>query len=140
MNEAKKQSNFILFLKSLRAILTGFIIIAALSFGTDYAMGLLQRGNINIAFQYIVFVIFYRTFYNVIGCYFIAKLSPNYPVRHALFAGLIGFIISIVETIVLWNKNVGPVWYSLSVGLLCLPSAWFGAELFLLRESRPKKE
>jgi hypothetical protein len=110
----------------------GFASIVVLSYATDAALegsGVLPYDNLNVAWPLIVGVIVYRLAYSVLGCYIAARLAPDRPMRHALALGGLGLVLSIVGTVVSWNLNLGPAWYSLTLVAFSLPSAWLGGSL-----------
>jgi len=47
----------------------------------------------------------YRTIFSVAGSYITARLAPNRPMLHALVLGGLGLLVSIVGTVVTWNKD-----------------------------------
>jgi len=117
-------------------VLAGIVVGAALSLGTDLALGAL--GITPPIRQWHTPWLFglataYRTIYNILGSYAIAWLAPNRPMGHALFAGVLGLIVSAIGTAVAWNRaELGPRRYPLALAVLALPSAWVGAKLWLL--------
>lgn len=126
-------------LKSIGAVLAGFVATFALSYGTDGILRLIGvlPGALPMygSELQIITVIIYRTIYNVAGAYIAARLAPNHPMRHALVLGSVGFVLSILVTAVTWNTNLGPAWYSISIIVLALPSAWLGGKLRLKFDS-----
>lgn len=74
----------------------------------------------------------YRTVYGVLGAYVAARLAPYRPMTHALVLGGIGFFVSILGTVVTWNKGpeYGQHWYPITLIVLAIPTAWLGAKLF----------
>ena len=123
-------------LKSIRAGVAGFIVGAILSFATDYVLetaGVLPHGNLYVSSLLIWAVLFYRSVYNTLGCYIVARLAPNHPMRHAPVLGVIGTILSIVGAIATANMNLVPAWYAWTLAALSMPSAWLGGKLFELR-------
>lgn len=124
-------------LKSIWAVLAGFIIVFALSYGTDFgllAAGVLPKGGLPMygSELLIITIIVYRSIYNVVGGYIMARLAPNHPMAHALTGGMIGFVLSLVGTIATRDMNLGPAWYAWAIVLVALPTAWLGGKLFLL--------
>jgi hypothetical protein len=117
-------------LKSIWAILAGFLFVVVISVVTD---ALLEKtGLMKIPFDYnagwfIALVIIYRTVYGIIGSYITATVAPSRPMRHAMIGGFIGLALSITGAIVMWDKP--PHWYALSLIVLALPSAWVGGRL-----------
>ena len=121
-------------LKSIGAVLVGFIVGAVLSIGTDKlleAIGILPHGNLWVSNALIAFVLFYRTVYNILGCYIVARLAPNHALRHALVVGVIGTIISILGAIVTKDMDIGPAWYAWTLAALSLPASWVGGKLYV---------
>lgn len=119
-------------LKSIRAALAGMLTGIVLSLGTDYILtstGVLPQSNLWVPAQLIGFVLFYRTAYNVLGSYIIARLAPSHPMRHAIIVGILGTAVSIVGAIATRDMNLGPAWYAWTLAALTLPSAWLGAML-----------
>jgi hypothetical protein len=43
--------------------------------------------------------------YGVAGGYITARFAPNRPMLHALVLGVLGLAVSIVGTVVTWNKG-----------------------------------
>jgi hypothetical protein len=74
----------------------------------------------------------YRIVFGIIGCYVTARLAPNRPLTHALWLGYIGVVISVVATVITWNKGpeFGPHWYPIALALISIPSAWIGGKLY----------
>ena len=118
-------------LKSIGAILTGFIAGAMLSIGTDLLLektGFMRMDTFKeSAWWALLIVILYRCTYNVLGCYIAASLAPNKPMRHALIIGIIGTVFSILGSIAMWDKAIA--WYNISIILTALPCAWLGGKL-----------
>ncbi len=125
--------------KSIGAFVAGLAVTFALSYGTDYLLrlvGVLPKENIYVASFIIVAVILYRSVYNVIGGYTVARLAPNRAVSHAMVIGVLGTIGSLGGAIATWNLHVGPHWYPLMLAALSLPAAWYGGTLSLRRGGR----
>ncbi len=120
-------------LKSIGAILAGFVTGALLSIGADFLMehlGLMSMENFKQnSLSVILIVLLYRFVFNVAGCYLTALLAPNQPMKHVIIIGIIGTVLSIVGTIAMWDKAI-PL-YNLTIILMSLPSAWLGGYLFL---------
>jgi uncharacterized membrane protein YjfL (UPF0719 family) len=85
---------------------------------------------------FILFVIFYRTIYGVVGTYVTASLAPNNPMRHAMIGGFIGLAISLAGAIL--RREDGPGWYAISLVVLALPTAWLGGKLRLMKTLTPQ--
>lgn len=118
-------------LKSVGAVLSGFILIVFLSIITDLllkAVGVLPYDHLFVSTGLILVVIFYRSVYSLLGCYLAAKLAPGSPMKHALALGVIGIIISAIGAIV--AADLGPTWYAWTLVVVALPIAWLGGKLF----------
>lgn len=118
--------------KSIAAILTGFILVVVVSILTDLIFvntGIMKQPfNLNSSY-FIIFVIFYRSVYGTIGSFLTARLAPNRPMLHSMIGGLIGFVISIIGAIAMWDTP--PHWYAIMLIITALPCAWLGGKLFL---------
>jgi hypothetical protein len=126
-------------LKSIGAILAGFIVVFALSYGTDALLeqlGVIPKGRLPMyGSEAIIFMILaYRTIYNIVGSYLVARLAPSHPMRHALIIGALGFVGSIGGAIA--GGDLGPAWYAWSIVVVALPCAWLGGKLFELRSAK----
>jgi len=51
---------------------------------------------------------------------------------HALMLGVLGLAVSIVGTVVTWNKGpaFGPHWYPIALVVLAMPQCWAGGKLY----------
>lgn len=119
--------------KSIGAGIVGIAVGASLSLGTDFlleSIGILPHGNLYISAWLIWAVLLYRSAYNIIGFYFVARLAPNYPMRHALVLGLIGTAVSIAGAVATANMNLGPTWYAWTLVALTMPAAWLGGWIY----------
>ena len=121
-------------MKSVGALLAGFITVVVLSIGSDVAMktaGILPAEGQRVANLALVMAAIYRTLYSTLGSYITARLAPDRPMSHALILGFTGFVLSIVGVVVTWNA--GPAydakWYPLTLVATALPSAWVGGKL-----------
>ena len=123
-------------LKNIGAVVAGFIVVVILSIVTDLVLektNLMKKPFDLNPLWLIVFVIFYRCLFGVIGSYITARLAPAKPMRLAMIGGMIGFIISIVGVIVMWDTP--PRWYGISIVLTALPCAWLGAKIYLSKQN-----
>jgi hypothetical protein len=124
-------------LKSIGAVCAGIIVGAVLSLFTDMILKNLEiipRDNLWVGTPVILFVLFYRTIYNILGSYIVARLAPRRPMLHALIVGAIGTIVSIIGALATATMNLGPAWYAWTLAALSLPSAWLGGKIYLLRK------
>lgn len=126
--------------KSILAILAGFVVVVAISIGTDIILeltGVLPKIGTRLSDSQALLATVYRTIYGVVGSYITARLAPSRPMGHALVGGVIGLIISTAGAVVTWNHvpSLGPHWYSVSLIIGALPTAWLGAKIFILQTS-----
>lgn len=124
--------------KSVGAGLVGIFVGAILSIGTDKILegtGILPMGNLWVGTSLILFVLFYRTVYNIIGSYIVARLAPSNPMRHVIVVGVLGTLVSIAGAIATKNMNLGPAWYAWTLAVLTLPSSWLGGKLYMINHS-----
>ena len=121
-------------LKSIGAILSGFLLMVITSIMTDLTFvktGLMKQPFELNSSWFIIFVIFYRSLYATIGSFLTTRLAPNRPMLHSMIGGSIGFALSIIGAIAMWETP--PHWYSISLIITALPCAWLGGQLFLTK-------
>ncbi len=123
-------------LKSIGAVLAGFVFIVITHTGTDAILegaGVLPHGHLFVGTGLILLVIGYRAVFSLVGCYLTAKLAPRHPLKHALILGLIGLVLSSMGAIV--AADLGPGWYAWTLAAISLPIAWLGAKLYERRKT-----
>ena len=130
--------------RSIAAVLAGMFVGVLLTIGTDvvlHIVGVFPLWGQSMAdFDgALLLATVYRTIYGIAGSYIAARLAPNRPMLHALVLGAIGLAVSIVGTVVTWNRGpaFGPHWYPLALIVLALPQAWAGGKLRLLQLRTP---
>lgn len=122
--------------KSLGAVVAGFIVIVILSVVTDTVLeqtGALPRGSL-FGTGPVLLALSYRVVYSVIGCYIAARLAPNQPMGHALALGVLGVIVSALGSIA--ARDLAPAWYIWALIVVALPCAWVGGQ-WALRSKDP---
>ena len=122
-------------IRSIGAIVAGFVAVVVLSIGTDFAMqavGIFPPLGQRVADSLLVLATAYRTLFGIAGSYIAARLAPNRPMGHALVLGVVGLVVSIAGAIATWNggPGFGPKWYPLALIALAMPDAWIGGKLF----------
>ena len=123
--------------RSILALVAGFLVNVALSLVTDLALQTAQvlpaigHGTMNNTQCAVAAA--YRTAYTILSSYVVARLAPYRPMAHALIGAGIGMLLATAGAIATWNRDLGPHWYSVSLILLALPSAWVGAKLWIAR-------
>ena len=125
-------------------MLAGIFVGVLLTIGTDvvlHVVGVFPPWGQSIAdFEgALLLATLYRTIYGIAGSYIAARLAPNRPMLHALVLGAIGLAVTIIGTVVTWNRGpaFGPHWYPLALIVLALPQAWAGGKLRLLQQRTP---
>jgi hypothetical protein len=73
----------------------------------------------------------YRIPFNIAGSFVVARLSPNWPMRHALLSGVVGVLACTVGAVTTWDKGLGAHWYPLALIAIAMPCAWAGGGLTL---------
>jgi len=131
MSEVRQQRRV---LRSIGAVLAGFLAVVILSLGTDivlHATGVFPPWGRPMSDALFLLATVYRTVYGVVGSYITARLAPDRPLQHALVGGFIGLVLSIVGAVATWNRGpaFGPHWYPLALIVLALPCAWLGGKL-----------
>lgn len=129
-------------LRSIGAVLAGFLAVIVLSLGTDivlHATGVFPPWGKPVADALLLLATAYRTVYGVAGSYITARLAPDRPMQHSLVGGVIGLAISTVGAVVAWNRGpaFGPHWYPISLIVLAMPTAWAGGKLRLMQLPPP---
>jgi hypothetical protein len=118
--------------RSILALLAGIAVGIVLSLGTDrtlHAIGVAPTLGSRWPNHLLVFAASYRSIYGILGAYMIARLAPNHPMGHALFAGALGLIVSTLGAVGAWNSTAGQHWYPVALALTTMPTAWIGGRL-----------
>lgn len=122
-------------LRSIGAVLGGFILVFLLSVATDMMMEALQvfppqSAPGDYRTWMLVLALFYRTVYTVAGGALTALWAPHHPLRHAVILGAIGFLAALFGAIANWSQAeaTGP-WYPIALIVLAIPSVWLGGWL-----------
>jgi undecaprenyl pyrophosphate phosphatase UppP len=128
-------------LKSIGAVLAGFVLVFVLSTFTDYVLesiGLFPKvPNIQeyTTWMYLLALV-YRTIYTVMGGFLTAHLAPKdfkNPMILVWILALIGFVLGLVGTIANWHLAAGAEWYPILLLILSVPAVWLGGYLRLKR-------
>ncbi len=121
-------------LRSIAAILAGFVATVVLSLGTDQLLHSLEvypPWGEPMSNALLLLATAYRSVYAVAGSYIAARLAPSRPMRHALVLGAVGLVVSTAGTVATWNAGPAfePKWYPLSLIAIAMPCAWAGGML-----------
>jgi len=125
-------------LRSIMAVLAGFLATAILSIATDLAMhatGVFPAEGQPMSNALFALATVYRTIYTIAGGYITARLAPNRPMTHAWILAIIGILAAIAGTMATWDKGpeFGPKWYPIALVILAIPSVLLGAKLAVRR-------
>ncbi len=124
-------------LRSAAALLWGFLVVIALTIGTDaglHAIGIFPPLGQAMSDALFLLATAYRTVYAILGSYVTARTAPSKPMQHALAGGVIGLALSIAGAAATWNRvEMGPHWYPLALVATALPSAWVGGTLRVMQ-------
>ena len=125
-------------LKSIAAMVAGFVVVVVLSLGTDvvlHAAGVFPPWDQRMSDALFLLATVYRTIYCIAGSYIAARLAPNRPMAHALVLGVMGFIISTAGAVATWNRGpeLGPHWYPVALIVTAIPCAWLGGKLRVMQ-------
>jgi uncharacterized membrane protein YeaQ/YmgE (transglycosylase-associated protein family) len=120
--------------RSIGAVVAGIVVGVVLTTITDvvlHAIGVYPPWGQPVSDGPLVLATAYRIVFGIVGSYVAARLAPDRPMRHAMIAGFIGFIVSIAGAAVTWNKGpaFGRHWYPLALIVTALPCAWVGGWL-----------
>lgn len=132
-----------LMLRSIAAIVAGFVFIVALSIGADTILRSVMPGLFDAAGRVdsvpaLLFIMAYVGVFAVSGCYLAARLAPKRPMLHALILGALGLVFNIGGTIAMWNT--APAWYHIVAPVLVMPYAWMGGRLREIELARAGQE
>ena len=121
-------------LKSIGAVLAGFVFIVITHNGTDLileSLGIFTPPTQRFDTTWmVVTAVIYRAAFSVAGCYLTAWLAPSKPMLHALILGGIGLVLSTVAAIVTIPMDLGPAWYPIALAVISLPCGWLGGKLY----------
>jgi hypothetical protein len=131
MNETHRPRRI---LRSIGALLAGFLAVVVLSLGTDVALhatGVFPPWGQPMSDALFLLATAYRILYAVAGSYITALLAPHRPMQHALAGGVVGLFLSTMGAVATWDRGpaFGPHWYPLALIATAMPCAWAGGRL-----------
>ena len=114
-------------LKSIGAIIAGFIVVVVLSTGTDTLVEYTGIFPLALTTGMLAFALGYRIIYTVLGGYITALIAPNSKMRHVWVLAGIGQIGGIVGVIGGWNLSAH--WYPIMIAVTAIPAVVLGGWL-----------
>lgn len=126
-------------IRSIGAILAGFLFIGVLSFAASALVQSALPGAFDAAGRtesvpILLLSQAYVAVFAIAGCYLAASLAPSAPMRHALILGALGLVFNVAGSIAMWDT--APVWFHLLAIGLVMPYAWLGGRLRELQIER----
>jgi hypothetical protein len=119
-------------MRSIWAVVAGFLFTAVLSIGADAIVRWMApslfsptgaTSNVAILALTTVFVAVFA----IVGCYITARLAPSHPMRHALILGCLALAISLILSGKTWPMT--PPWFNILNLVVIVPYAWLGGRL-----------
>ena len=128
--------------RSVGALLSGFVVGAALSLGTDEVLHLTHvypPWGDPVGDRPLMLATAYRVAYSVLASYIVARLAPYSPMGHVLVGGVAGLVVSAAGAVATWNAGpaYGNHWYPVALIITALPCAWLGGKLRLMQLRSP---
>lgn len=118
-------------LKSIGAVLAGFLTVVILSVVTDLileSLGVFPPPDEGLFVGWMLILAFlYRSAYTVLGGYVTALLAPEKPMRLVSILGCIGVLGGMVGIIVGWDLS--DHWYPILIAATAFPLTWWGGKL-----------
>jgi surface polysaccharide O-acyltransferase-like enzyme len=119
-------------MRSVWAILAGFLFIGVLAFGTDAIIRTMSPWAFDASgatrnVPILLVMTLYSAVYGLGGCYIAARLAPSNPMRHAMILGVIGVIVTALVTYSMWEH--APAWFNILGVAMVLPLAWYAGRL-----------
>jgi hypothetical protein len=121
-------------IRSVAAVVAGFLAVAGLSLGTDEVFHQLQVyppwGVTMTDPRLFALALSYRIVYTVLGGWITARLAPRSPMRHVTVLAIIGLIGGAAGVAVaIGRSDLGPLWYPVAILLTAYPCTWLGGML-----------
>jgi len=121
-------------IRSIAAVVAGFVAVAGLSLATDEVFHLLQVyppwGVTMTHLGLFVLALSYRIVFTVLGGWITARLAPQAPMRHVTVLAIIGLIGGAAGVaLAMGRSDLGPLWYPFAILLTAYPCTWLGGVL-----------
>lgn len=120
------------YLKSIAAVVAGFLTVVILSVGTDFILqttGIFPPQSAGVYMPWMLIVaLIYRTVFTILGGYVTGWLAPYRTMSHVWALAILGLLGGIAGVISGWNLSAH--WYPIALAVLAIPSVWFGGLLY----------
>jgi hypothetical protein len=120
-------------LRSVAAIIVGFLAVVVLSLGTDQVLHILKVyppwGDPMPQPALNALALSYRIVFTIFGSYLAAKFAPRNPMRHAMILGFIGLAFGTAGAVATIPMHLGPAWYPIAIAATAVPCAWIGGKM-----------
>jgi hypothetical protein len=118
--------------RSIGAVVVGFLFISALSFGSDIMLRVTFPDDVDVPVRIVSarvlsLSLISAAVYATVGCYLTARLAPSRPMWHALVLGALVLVFTELNATALWM--LAATWYKLASLALVMPCAWLGGWL-----------
>lgn len=119
-------------LKSIGAVVAGFLVVAMLSTGTDWALeriGIFPEPSSEGLFVtwMLVLAFLYRSVYAFLGGFVTAYLAPSHPMKHVVALAIIGTVGGVAGVFAGWNLSAH--WYPIAIAVTAFPLVWWGGRV-----------
>jgi len=117
-------------LKSILAVVAGFLTVAILSVITDeilHATGIMPRLAM-LPTNDALLALAYRSIFAVLGGYVTAKLAPQNAMKHVWILAGIGLLGGLAGALGM-PPEYGPKWYAWAIAIEAIPLVWLGGTL-----------
>lgn len=126
-------------MRSVMAVVAGFVLIGALSVGADALVHQIAPGAYEgtrlTSVPWLIATQLYVAVFATFGCYVCARLAPNRPLRHAMVLGALGLVFNLFGSFARWSDV--PVWYHVVGLVMTMPYAYLGGWLRERELARP---
>lgn len=117
--------------KSIVAIVVGFLTVAVLSIATDISLeqaGVFPPLGEGLFITWMLcLALFYRSMFTIVGGYVTATLAPHSPMKHVYVLGVIGTLSGVAGIFVGWNLSQH--WYPIAIAATGFILVWIGGKI-----------
>jgi hypothetical protein len=119
-------------LRSVLAVVAGFLIIGALAIGTGKLVQSMVPAQFDAAgnpttMPMMLLQLLYVGVYATFGCWLAGRLAPSRPMTHALVVGVLGLMLNVPSAIAL--RGTHPMWYLVVGVATTMLWAWLGGRI-----------